>query len=96
VLGVSPDPVAAVKKFHDKHDLGFTLLADADHAVTEAYGAWVEKNRYGRRYMGAQRATFIIGPDGLVAHVIPDVKPATHDDEVLRALEGISRSAAAG
>jgi len=90
VLGVSPDPVAAVKKFHDKHDLGFTLLADADHAVTERYGAWVEKNRYGRTYMGAQRATFIIGPDGVVAHVIPNVKPATHDEEVLKALDGLS------
>src|ERR1700748_2627337 len=51
VLGVSPDPVAAVKKFHDKHALGFTLLADADHAVCEAYGTWGEKSMYGRKYM---------------------------------------------
>src|SRR3954465_15826284 len=71
VLGVSPDPVTAVGKFHDKQDLNFTLLADADHAVCELYGTWVEKNRYGRTYMGAQRATFIIDAEGVIAHVIP-------------------------
>lgn len=86
VLGISPDPVAAVKRFHEKHSLGFSLLADADHAVAEAYGVWVEKSMYGRRYWGAQRATFVVGADGVVAHVIPKVSPATHDDEVLAAL----------
>jgi peroxiredoxin Q/BCP len=86
VLGVSPDPVAAVKKFHDKFDLGFTLLADADHAVAEVYGTWVEKSMYGRKYWGAQRATFIIDADGIVAHVIPKATPKTHDDVVLKAL----------
>jgi peroxiredoxin Q/BCP len=83
VLGVSPDPVSAIAKFHDKQDLNFTLLADEDHAVCELYGTWVEKNRYGRSYMGAQRATFIIDADGVIAHVIPSASPKTHDEEVL-------------
>jgi peroxiredoxin Q/BCP len=86
VIGVSPDPVAKVKRFHDKQSLNFTLLADADHAVCEAYGVWVEKSMYGRKYWGAQRSTFIIDPDGTIAHVIPKVSPKTHDDEVLKAL----------
>lgn len=90
VLGVSPDPVAKVKRFHDKYDLDFTLLADADHAVAEAYGVWVQKSMYGRKYLGAQRATFLIDPDGVVRHVIPKATPATHDDEVLAALGSIS------
>jgi thioredoxin-dependent peroxiredoxin len=86
VIGVSPDPVAAVKKFHDGQGLNFTLLADADHEVTDAYGVWVEKARYGRTYMGADRTTFIIAPDGTVAEVVPNVSPKTHDEVVLRAL----------
>ena len=90
VLGVSPDPVKAVAKFDDKHGLGFTLLADADHTVCEAYGVWGEKSMYGRTYMGAMRSTFIIGPDGKVAHVIPKATPNTHDDEVLKVLGELS------
>jgi peroxiredoxin Q/BCP len=86
VLGVSPDPVKAVKKFHDGQGLNFTLLADEDHAVCDAYGVWVEKNMYGRTYWGAARATFIIDGDGTVVHVIPKVSPKTHDDEVLKVL----------
>jgi peroxiredoxin Q/BCP len=86
VLGISPDPVADVKGFADKYSLGFTLLADADHAVAERYGVWAEKSMYGRKFWGNQRATFVIGPDGVVAHVIPKVKPATHDEQVLQAL----------
>jgi thioredoxin-dependent peroxiredoxin len=86
VIGVSPDEVDAVKKFADKFDLDFTLLADADHAVAEAYGAWVEKSMYGKKYMGVQRATFLIDPDGKVARVFPKVSPKTHDDVVLGAL----------
>src|SRR5688500_16778719 len=73
VIGVSPDPVPAVKKFADKHDLAFTLLADEDHAVAEDYGVWVEKNMYGKTYMGVQRSAFIIGPDGVVQKVFPKV-----------------------
>jgi thioredoxin-dependent peroxiredoxin len=86
VLGVSPDSVKDVKKFHGKQGLNFTLLADADHAVAEQYGTWGEKRMYGRTYMGVQRATFIIDPDGTVAHVIPKASPKTHDEEVLALL----------
>ena len=60
VLGVSPDPVAKVKKFHEKFSLGFALLADEDHSVAEAYGVWVEKSMYGRKYFGNERTTFVI------------------------------------
>jgi thioredoxin-dependent peroxiredoxin len=86
VVGVSPDPVEAIKKFHAKQSLNFTLLADADHAACDAYGVWVEKSNYGRTYWGAQRSTFIIDGDGTVVHVIPKASPKTHDDEVLAAL----------
>src|SRR6476646_11252137 len=83
VLGVSPDPQKKLREFADKEHLNFTLLGDEDHSVAEAYDVWVEKSMYGRKYWGVQRATFIIGPDGVIKHVIPKVKPATHDDEVL-------------
>jgi peroxiredoxin Q/BCP len=86
VLGVSPDPVGAVKKFHDKQGLNFTLLADADHAVCDRYGVWVEKSMYGRTYWGAQRSTFVIDSEGTVATVFPKVSPKTHDEVVLAAL----------
>ena len=86
VLGVSPDPVEAIRKFHDKQDLNFTLLADADHAVAERYGVWGEKSMYGKTYFGAQRATFIIDPEGTIVHVIPKASPKTHDDVVLKAV----------
>ena len=86
VLGASPDSVEDVKKFADKFDLGFTLLADADHAVADAYGAWGEKSMYGKKYMGVQRATFVIDGEGKIAHVFPKVSPKTHDDLVLDAL----------
>src|SRR3954451_12434454 len=86
VLGVSPDPVEAVKQFHGGQGLNFTLLADEDHAVCDLYGVWGEKSMYGRTYMGAQRATFIIDPDGRVARVFPKVSPKTHDEVVLEAL----------
>src|SRR3954469_17827281 len=87
VIGVSPDEVKAVKKFADKFDLEFALLADADHAVAEAYGTWVEKSMYGKKYMGVQRATFIVGPDGKIAKAFAKVSPKTHDEVVLAALE---------
>ena len=93
VIGVSPDPVARVKKFHDKQDLNFTLLADADHAVCERYGVWGQKSMYGRKYMGAQRATFVVDAERRIRHVIPKASPKTHDDEVLEALAEL-RSAA--
>lgn len=87
VLGVSPDTVEAQAKFAGKYGLDFTLLADADHSVADAYGTWVEKKNYGKTYWGVQRSTFIIGPDGRIAHAIPKASPKTHDDEVLAALE---------
>jgi len=88
VLGVSPDPVTRVKRFHDKHGLRFTLLADEDHAVCEAYGTWGEKSMYGRRYMGVRRSTFVIDPAGRVERVFENVKAAKHDSLVLDALGG--------
>ncbi|HEY6551641.1 MAG TPA: thioredoxin-dependent thiol peroxidase [Solirubrobacterales bacterium] len=86
VIGVSPDPVEAVTKFAGKFGLDFTLLADADHTVADAYGTWIEKSMYGKKYMGVQRATFVIGPDGKIAKVFPKVSPKTHDVVVLKAL----------
>ena len=93
VLGVSPDPVAAIKRFHAKQSLTFTLLADEDHAVSEAYGTWTEKSRYGRTYWGVQRSTFIIDGAGKIVHVIPKASPKSHDDEVLKALREIGAAA---
>jgi peroxiredoxin Q/BCP len=86
VLGVSPDPVKKIAKFDEKYGLRFPLLADEDHAVAEAYGVWVEKSMYGRTYMGNERSTFVIGPDGNVKAVLRKVKPAEHDELVLGAL----------
>jgi thioredoxin-dependent peroxiredoxin len=88
VLGVSPDPVKPIAKFDEKYGLGFPLLSDEDHSVAEAYGVWVEKKRYGRTYMGNERTTFVIGPDGVVREVFRNVKPAEHDERVLGALAG--------
>ena len=86
VLGVSPDPVEKVKRFHDGQGLTFTLLADEDHAVAERYGVWVEKSMYGKRYMGNERTTFVIDADGTVVEVLEKVKPKTHDEQVLAVL----------
>ena len=86
VLGISPDPVAKVKKFHDKQALNFPLLADEGHHVADAYGVWVEKSMYGKKYFGNERTTFIIDADGKVARVLRKVKPAEHDKLVLESL----------
>jgi thioredoxin-dependent peroxiredoxin len=86
VLGVSPDTVTAIRKFAEKYTLDFELLADEDHAVAELYGVWGEKKIYGKTYMGVQRATFVIDPEGKVAKVFPKVSPKTHDEIVLEAL----------
>jgi thioredoxin-dependent peroxiredoxin len=90
VIGVSPDPVSAVKKFADKHGLDFTLLADEDHSVCELYGLWGEKSMYGKTYWGAERATFVIDREGNVAKVFPKVSPKTHDEVVLESLGELS------
>ena len=87
VLGVSPDGVASHQKFKAKYRLPFPLLADADHSVAEAYGAWGEKSMYGRKYFGILRTTFLIDRDGKVARVFAKVKPKGHAAEVLAALE---------
>lgn len=89
VLGVSPDEEARHVKFIEKYKLPFTLLADTEHAVAEKYGAWGEKNNYGKKSMGIVRSTFLIGPDGKVAKVWPKVKPEGHGEEVLEALRAL-------
>jgi peroxiredoxin Q/BCP len=90
VLGVSPDTVAKVKKFHDKQGLNFRLLADEGHAVADAYGVWVEKSMYGRTYFGNERTTFVVDGSGRVARVLRRVKPAQHDELVLEALAQVA------
>jgi peroxiredoxin Q/BCP len=87
VLGVSPDSEESHVKFKKKYDLPFALLADADHAVAEQYGAWGEKKYMGRAYTGVKRSTFVIDADGKVKKVLRNVKPATHADDVLAALQ---------
>jgi peroxiredoxin Q/BCP len=89
VLGVSPDAPSKLRRFADKYGLEFTLLADTEHEVAEAYGVWVEKSMYGRSYWGNQRATFLIDEEGVVRHVIPKASPKTHDEVVLEALAGL-------
>jgi peroxiredoxin Q/BCP len=89
VLGVSPDNSQRHGKFALKFKLPFTLLADTEHTVAEAYGAWAEKSMYGRKYMGIVRSTFLIGPDGVVARVWPKVKVRGHVDEVQQAVAAL-------
>ena len=86
VLGVSADDVASHVKFRDKYELNFPLLADIDHKVADAYGAWREKNMYGKKSMGIQRSTFLIDADGKIARVWKRVQVDGHDGQVLAAL----------
>ena len=86
VLGISPDDERSHRRFREKYDLPFQLLADTDHATAEEYGVWVEKSFAGKTYMGVERSTFIIGADGTVATAMRKVKPDTHADDVLAAL----------
>jgi peroxiredoxin Q/BCP len=86
VWGISPDDAASHGRFGAKLHLQFPLLSDEDHATAEAYGAWVEKVSYGRTYMGIQRSTFLVAPDGRIAHTWPKVKPEGHAEDVLRTL----------
>ena len=86
VLGVSPDDEAAHVKFKAKYDLPFTLLADPEHEVAERYGVWGERSYRGKTYMGIERSTFVIDPEGKVAKVMRRVKPDTHAADVLAAL----------
>ena len=87
VLGVSPDNERSHVKFKEKYGLPFPLLADTDHAVAEQYGVWGEKKYAGKSYMGVFRSTFVIDADGTVKKVMHNVKPATHADDVLAALD---------
>jgi thioredoxin-dependent peroxiredoxin len=87
VVGVSPDKPGAQAKFKDKFNLPFTLLADTEHQAAEAYGVWVEKSMYGKKYMGIERATFVIGSDGNIKKIFPKVKVDGHVEEVLAALQ---------
>ena len=86
VLGVSVLDTKSKAKFAKKHGLNFPLLADEDHAVADAYGAWQEKSMYGRKYMGVARITYLIGPDGKVLKRWDKVSPSTHADEILKEL----------
>ena len=86
VLGVSIDPVKAHDKFVQKYKLPFTLLADEDRKIVEAYGVWGQKSFMGRKYLGTFRVTFLIGPDGVIRKIWPSVKPEEHAEEVLAAL----------
>jgi thioredoxin-dependent peroxiredoxin len=86
VLGISPDTESSHVKFKQKYGLPFTLLADPEHEVAERYGVWGERRMYGKTYMGIERSTFVIDPDGKVARVMRRVKPDTHAEQVLQAL----------
>lgn len=87
VFGVSVDPIKSHEKFIAKHSLPFPILSDEDHAIVEAYGVWVEKNLYGRKYMGTERTTFIIGPDGGILAVLPKVNPDQHLAKVMEVID---------
>jgi peroxiredoxin Q/BCP len=94
LLGISPDTVKAQKKFQEKFELPFSLLADADKKVAESYGVVQEKNMYGKKVMGIARTTFIIGPNGKIQHIFPKVKPEGHAVEVLAYLKEVAKGAA--
>lgn len=86
VFGVSPDSLKSHRKFRDKYELPFRLLADEGHAVAEAFGVWVDKTYRGRSYKGVERSSFVIGPDGRVEHVLERVKPAEHVDLLMESI----------
>jgi len=86
VFGVSPDSVASHVKFRQKYELPYQLLADVGHHVADAFGTWVEKKFAGKTYKGVERTSFIIGPDGLIEHVLPRVKPIEHVDLLMERL----------
>jgi thioredoxin-dependent peroxiredoxin len=90
VIGVSPDSTKSHRKFKDKHQLPYTLIADEDHSIAESYGVWGEKTNYGRTYMGILRTTFVIDRDGKIAKVFEKVKPENHGEQVAEAVEGLA------
>ena len=87
MLGISADTPAAQKKFKDKYELPFTLLADSERKVSELYGVLKEKNMYGQKKLGIERTTFLIAPDGKIAKIFPQVKAEGHAEEVVAALK---------
>jgi thioredoxin-dependent peroxiredoxin len=89
IIGISPDSVASHKKFKAKYDLSVTLGADEDKSVATAWGVWVEKSMYGKKYMGVERSTFLIGADGKIARIWRRVKVPGHVDEVLAAAKAL-------
>ena len=95
VWGVSPQGAASKRVFREKFGLPFTLLADENHEVAEAYGSWVEKHNYGKTYWGTARTTFLIDPDGRIARTWPKVKPEGHARDVLAALDEAQATRAA-
>jgi thioredoxin-dependent peroxiredoxin len=86
LFGVSPDSVKSHARFREKYVLPYGLLADEGHGLADRYGVWVEKTNYGRTYHGNERSTFVIGPDGTIEHVLAQVKPAEHVDQLVEAL----------
>jgi thioredoxin-dependent peroxiredoxin len=86
ILGISPDPVKSHVKFKAKYELPFTLIADEEQVALQAYDIWKEKSMYGRKYMGVERTTFVIDPEGRIAKVFEKVKPAGHAEEVMAAI----------
>ena len=87
VFGVSDDDVVSHEKFSAKYELNFLLLADTEHDMLEDYGAWVEKKQYGRTFMGTQRITYLVGSDGKIEHVWPNVVPKGHVAEILSVID---------
>jgi peroxiredoxin Q/BCP len=87
VVGVSLDSVASHKKFADKFQFGFNLIADSDTAILQAYGVWGEKNMYGRKYMGVLRTTFVINEEGIIEEIFEKVDTKNHTDQIIKALE---------
>ena len=92
MIGVSPDSQASHQKFKAKYGLPVTLLVDEDHAIAEKYGVWVEKNTFGVKRMGIARTTFVIDPNGKVAHVWPKVDPSGHGEDVAATLASLQKS----
>ena len=91
-IGVSPDPVARLKKFEEKEGLNFTLLSDEDHAIADKYGVWGLKKFMGREFMGIIRSTFVLNPEGAVAHVWSNVRVKGHVDKVLGTVQELASS----
>ena len=87
IVGVSPDSERSHQNFCSKHELNFTLIADTDHSVCEAFGVWAEKSMYGRKYMGVKRTTFLLDEEGKITHIFDKVKTATHFEQIINELD---------